>query len=55
MMLKNESQHILHKAVLNSYYQIIELILELIIEDPKKNLIKLDNIRDHVGHFENFN
>lgn len=44
---KNESQHVLHKAVLNGYYQIIELLLDLMMEDPKKNLNKLDNIRDH--------
>ena len=48
MLLKNESQHVLHKAVLNGYYQIVELILDIMIEDPKKYLIKLDNIRDHV-------
>lgn len=46
---KNESQSVLHKSVLNSYYQIVELLLDIIVDDPNKFLIKLDNIRDHVG------
>jgi hypothetical protein len=46
---KNESQSVLHKSVLNSYYQIVELLLDIIVDDPNKFLIKLDNIRDHVS------
>lgn len=44
---RNESQHILHKAVLNGYYHIIELLLDLMIEEPQKLSIKFDSIRDH--------
>jgi hypothetical protein len=48
---KNESQTVLHKAVLCGYYEILSLILDLLIEDEFKFCLKLDSIRDHVKFF----
>ena len=48
MFLKGESQSVFHKAVLNGYYEILNLLLDLFLEQPCKSITKLDNIRDHV-------
>lgn len=45
------SQSIFHKCVLNGYYQILELVLELMNDNLTKITPKLDSIRDHVITF----
>lgn len=50
MTNKDESQTVFHKAVLNGYYEILSLLLDINVENLSKRIYtKMDQIKDHVN------